>query len=177
MQLAEHIFLTGFMGSGKTSFSKRLAKHLKLDCIDLDAFITQAEDCSVDQLFENKGEEYFRNIETQYLKKIIALKKPHVIALGGGTICFNNNLQLIKQHGILLYIELPTKTLFQRLENAKDCRPLLKNLNGSNLLVFIEQKLEERKLYYQQAHITLNGLTISPTRVAQQLIDFQKKNN
>lgn len=177
MQFSKHIFLTGFMGSGKTTISKRLAKQLKLDIIDLDAFLQQSEGISIEQIFENKGEAYFRNLETTYLKKILTLKQPCVIALGGGTICFNDNLSLIKQHGILLYIELSAKTLFQRLENAKAQRPLIKNLSGNDLMTFIEEKLEERKSFYQQAHISINGLKVSPQTIAYELIDFQKKDN
>ena len=163
------------MGSGKTTISKRLAKQLELDIIDLDEFIQQSEGNNIQQIFETKGENHFRELETNYLNKIITLKKPYVIALGGGTICFNNNLQLIKQNGVLIYIELSAKTLFKRLENAKDERPLLKNLSGNDLLQFIEQKLEERKPFYNQAHLIVNGLNISPHSIAYQLIDFQKK--
>ena len=174
MQFNKHIFLTGFMGCGKTTISKALAIQLKLDVIDLDTFIEQAEETTIDRIFETKGELYFRDLETTYLKKVLALKNPYVISLGGGTVCFNTNLLLIKQQGILLYIELSAKTLFQRLKNAKDQRPLLKNLNDEEIKLFIEQKLEERKPFYQQAHITLNGLNISPHSISYQLIDFQK---
>ena len=177
MQFTKHIFITGFMGSGKSTISKRLAKQLKLDLIDLDNFIQESEEATIEEIFQTKGENYFRETETQYLKKIISLKTPYVVALGGGTVCFNDNLALIKKNGILIYIELSPKTLFQRLENSKGERPLIKDLSGNDLLKFIEEKLNERKSYYQQAHITINGLKVTPQTIAFELIDFQKKDN
>lgn len=165
------------MGSGKTSVSKRLAKQLKLDLIDLDKFIQESEEMSIEQIFQTKGENYFREIETKYLNKIVTIKTPHVIALGGGTVCFNENLTLIKTDGILIYLELSPKTLYQRLENAKAERPLIKHLSGNDLMTFIEEKLEERKSFYEQAHIRINALKVSPQTIAYELIDFQKKDN
>lgn len=177
MQFDKHIFLTGFMGCGKTTISKHLANQLKIDVIDLDAFIEQLEDTTIQQIFNTNGEAYFRELETNYLKKILQLKSPCVISLGGGTICFNENLQLVKQNGILLYIDLPIKNLFQRLNQPNNQRPLLNNLKDDDLRDFISLKLEERKPYYEQAHIKLNGLKISPHSIAFELIDFQKKDN
>ncbi|MDX2171723.1 MAG: shikimate kinase [Bacteroidota bacterium] len=177
MQFTKHIFITGFMGSGKSTISKRLSKQLKLDLIDLDKFIQESEEMTIDDIFKTNGEQYFRELESNYLNKIISIKKPHLIALGGGTVCFNDNLTPIKKNGILIYIELSAKTLFQRLENAKNERPLLKNLSGNDLMTFIEEKLEERKSFYQQAHISINGLKVSPQTIAYELIDFQKKDN
>ncbi len=177
MQFNKHIFLTGFMGCGKTTISKLLAVQLKLDVIDLDEFIQQAEDTTIETIFETKGETYFRELETTYLNKILNLKKPIVVSLGGGTVCFNNNLQIIKKNGILIYIELPVKNLFQRLNVLENNRPLLKNLVNDDLKTYIQLKLEERKPFYNQAHITINGLKTSPHSIAYQLIDFQKKDN
>jgi shikimate kinase len=177
MQFTKHIFITGFMGSGKSTIGKRLSKQLKLDLIDLDKFIQESEETTIEDIFKTKGENYFREIETKYLNKIATIKKPHVIALGGGTVCFNENLTLIKTNGILIYLELSPKTLFQRLENAKAQRPLIKNLSGNDLMTFIEEKLEERKSFYQQAHISVNGLKVTPQTIAYELIDFQKTDN
>ncbi len=177
MQFNKHIFLTGFMGSGKSTISKNLAIQLKLDVIDLDVFIEQSENTSIEKIFDTKGELFFRDLETAYLNKITSLKKPYVIALGGGTVCFNNNLQIIKNYGVLLYIQLPVATLFKRLQKTTTQRPLIKNLSTADLKKFIELKLEERKPFYEQADVILNGLTLSPHSIAYQLIDFQKKDN
>ena len=105
--LSENIFLTGFMGSGKSTAGKKLAKLLRLKFIDLDYYIEQREKLTVQSLFENFGEQAFRKIEQSCLIEILKSEKQAVIALGGGTICFENNLNKIKENGLLVFIELP----------------------------------------------------------------------
>lgn len=177
MQFSKHIYLTGFMGCGKSTLGKKLAGFLNTDFVDLDKYISLVENKSVDEIFETLGETYFRNAESQSLEKISAHKSPQVIALGGGTICFNNNLNFIKTNGILIYIELSTKTLLNRLQNSKETRPLIKNLTPRQLENFVEIKLAERLPFYTKAHITLNGLNLSAQQIANNLFEFLKKNS
>ncbi|HIF14924.1 MAG TPA: shikimate kinase, partial [Bacteroidetes bacterium] len=89
--------ILGFMGSGKTTIGKQLAKKLNYNFIDLDQYIEKALNTSVSSIFSDKGEPYFRDIETSYLKKALELKNS-VISLGGGTPCFNNNMDIINVH-------------------------------------------------------------------------------
>src|SRR3954463_4718303 len=84
-----HVFLTGFMGSGKTTAGAKLATLLKTRFIDLDSYLEKRENRTIPQIFETDGESTFRDLETKYLLEILRLKEPHVISLGGGTVCFN----------------------------------------------------------------------------------------
>ena len=161
MQSNKIIFLTGFMGSGKSNAGKKLAKFLHLNFIDLD-YIEQKEKLSVQSLFENFGEPVFRKMEQACLNELLDLKTSDVIALGGGTICYKDNLQKIKNNGLLIYIDLPPIVLAQRLEKSRVKRPLLKNLKGEELVKFITDKLEERIPYYIQSHITVSGINLTP---------------
>ncbi|MBL7910176.1 MAG: AAA family ATPase [Bacteroidia bacterium] len=174
MQVNSHIFLTGFMGSGKTSVGKKLARLLRLTFIDMDEYIEKREKLTVQSLFENFGEATFRKIERSCLEEILKKDEKLVVALGGGTVCYENNLEKIKKSGLLIYIELPVASLAQRLENSKVKRPLLKNLKGEALATFIDNKLNERKDYYNKAHIAVSGLSLTPQILREKIGDYKQ---
>jgi shikimate kinase len=176
LKLNRHIFLTGFMGSGKTTAGKKLAPLFKTRFIDLDDYIEKRENRTIPAIFEEEGEAGFRKIETNCLAEILRLKEPHVISLGGGTVCFNSNLEVIKQNGILIYIELPVSVLADRIQQSKTTRPLLKSLSRTELLKNIEEILGERKKFYEQAHILVNGINLTPQLIYQKILGSVKEN-
>jgi shikimate kinase len=153
------------MGSGKSTHGKKLASLLKLDFLDLDEFIVSKYHLSIDELFEQKGESEFRNIESKELNAIINLDKAMVVSLGGGTPCFNNNIELIKNTGLLVYIQMDAKSLTNRLINAKSSRPLIKNKSNDELLIFISESLKNREIYYKQAQIIINGINLDEHKI------------
>lgn len=167
MALPNYIFITGFMGSGKTTFGKKLAALLKYDHLDLDQWIEENENITIEAIFKNEGEQFFRELETKYLKKIIEIKKSVVVSLGGGAICFNDNLNLVKKNGLLIYIKLSPLVLTNRIIKSKIKRPLLQNLNRKELLTEIKKLLLKRIKIYEQAHLIFNGLILNPKNVAQ----------
>lgn len=158
------------MASGKTTAGKKLASLFKTRFIDLDAYIEKKENRSIPAIFDEEGETGFRNIETHFLKEILSLKGPRVISLGGGTICFNSSLEAVKQNGLLIYLELPAAVLADRIQQSRSSRPLLKNLSRPDLLRKIEEILGERKKFYEQAHITINGLNLTPQLLYQKIL-------
>jgi shikimate kinase len=164
------------MGSGKTTLGKETAPLLNLNFIDLDDYIEQQEKKSVSAIFDKQGEASFRLIEAQYLAEVVKITTATLISLGGGTICFENNLTLIKKSGLLIYLELSAQDLAKRLVEGKNQRPLLKNVSEIDLPKIIEEKLEQRKKFYHQAHITLNGLNLTPKHLSHSIIEFKKKN-
>ena len=167
MALPNYIFITGFMGSGKTTFGKKLAALLKYDHLDLDQWIEENENITIEAVFKNEGEQFFRELETKYIKKIIEIKKSVVVSLGGGAICFNDNLNLVKKNGLLIYIKLSPLVLTNRIIKSKIKRPLLQNLNRKELLTEIKKLLLKRIKIYEQAHLIFNGLILNPKNVAQ----------
>lgn len=177
MKLKQHVFLTGFMGSGKTTAGKSLAALLKTRFIDLDEYLEKKENRTIPEIFEADGEGKFREIETNCLKEVLKLKDPHVISLGGGTVCFHENMELIKSNGTLIYIELPVNTLAERIKESKFTRPLLKSLSHDDLVKNIEDILSERKKFYEQAHIIVNGLILTPQLIQQKLSGLAKENS
>jgi len=145
------------MGSGKTTLAKKLAKKLNRSFYDLDHEIEAAENLTITQIFEEKGEEYFRKIESKSLKIILAKEEEFVVAVGGGTPCSFGNMKLIKDSGTSIYLKYNAGILTSRLINAKVKRPLIKKLNEEELKTFITNKLAEREVFYKQCKFTLEG--------------------
>lgn len=164
------------MGSGKSTLGKKLAALLNYDFIDLDGFIENHSGKSVTDIFKQEGESVFRQMETDCLVSLFT-KKSAVIALGGGTVCFNNNLAKIKEVGVLIYIELPAKTLAQRVRSSKTERPLLDKLNDNELVATIEKLLEERQKFYKQSHLIVKGLNLTAQDIYSALLEYSSKHN
>lgn len=148
--MTRHVFLIGFMGSGKTHWGHILAERLGVPFLDLDAFIETGEGKSIAAIFEVLGENGFRASEREYLHRVAAMP-PTVIATGGGTPCFFNNMPWMKQHGTTIYLKTSPEILFGRLKNERMQRPLLKNLSEAELRDFIRERLEERGPFYRRA--------------------------
>jgi len=153
------ICLLGFMGSGKSTVGKRLAKRLNFSFYDLDAEIEKAEKQTIVEIFAQKGENYFRKIERKLLLKF--LDKPDIVlSLGGGTPCFFDNMLKIREKAYSIYLNLPVETLAQRLENAKQTRPLAAGKTPENLRFFIADLLHRREGFYLQADVKINAISL-----------------
>ena len=144
------IFLIGYMGSGKSTVGKHLAEKLALKFIDLDDYIEKESGKTIPEIFEKEGEEKFRSMERVFLEQIIK-KDNAVIALGGGTPCFHNNMGLILKNGVSVYMQMEPGALVKRLIKARRKRPLIEGMNEVDLQFFIEANLEKRLPYYIQA--------------------------
>lgn len=152
------IYLNGFMASGKSTIGPILANTLGWNFYDLDKVIEFEEGKTVSKIFEEKGESYFRTKESETL--ISLSNKPNsIISLGGGTSASNNNLKVMKQSGKIIYLKASPEALFQRLRFKKD-RPLLnqdsEDEDGKKLKLKIEELLEKRGPYYEQADIVID---------------------
>jgi len=155
------LYVCGFMGSGKTTEGKRIAEEIGFDFMDLDDYIVNKYNQSIVNLFKDVGEEEFRNIETNALKECTQNHSKILIATGGGTPCFNNNLEFMKSNGILIYLKLNEQELLIRLSKAKTNRPLIKDKNNDEMLLYIEHLLKVREVFYSQADIIVNGNNIN----------------
>ncbi|MBI4929392.1 MAG: shikimate kinase [Bacteroidetes bacterium] len=148
------IFLTGYMGSGKSTVGKRLAEKLNLDFIDFDRHIEQEKGKTIAEIFDAEGEEKFRLLEREHLIKLLA-KDNAVISLGGGSPCFHNNMEIINKNGTSVYIEMDAEALVKRLADSRNKRPLIRGMNEVDLKFFIETNLKKRQSIYRQAHHTI----------------------
>jgi shikimate kinase len=148
------IFLVGFMGSGKTYWGRRWATKYDLPFLDLDQLIEQEENSTIADMFEQKGENYFRSTETHCLRNT-AVEGSFIMACGGGAACFNNNMQWMNEQGITIFLPASPQTIFSRILPEKNIRPLIRKLTEDEMLSFIESKLAEREPFYRQAKIIL----------------------
>ena len=151
----KHIILVGFPGSGKTSLGKALAERLNLPFVDTDEYISAKTGKTISDIFAEAGEQEFRNIEHFYLKEILTGNRS-IIATGGGMPCFDNNMDLMNDYGVTVYLISAPETLCGRLaNNAK--RPLVAGKTGKELEEFIENTLSERKVYYEKSQICITS--------------------
>ncbi len=145
------IYITGMPGCGKSTFGKRVADLLNMPFFDLDKEIIKKENCSINELFEQKGEEYFRNIESEKLKELTTLNNSFILATGGGTPCFNDNIDFMNRQGITIYIRATIPDLLLRLsDKGINKRPLLKHTSREELEQKLSQQMEKRKIYYEK---------------------------
>ncbi|MEO8584277.1 MAG: shikimate kinase [Flavitalea sp.] len=151
------IFLTGFMGSGKSYWGTHLADQLKFPFFDLDEVIAEKENLPVAEIFKQHGEEYFRVKEKEVLESLIDNNTSMVLSTGGGTPCFFNNIERMKKYGLVVWLNTHVELLFQRLMKEKETRPLLKNIPDDEMKTFIIRKLNERRIYYEQADVILDN--------------------
>lgn len=149
-------FLVGMPGSGKSTIGRFLAQKLGLPFIDLDEVIVRVEGQEITDIFKLKGEDYFRKLETRCLTNQIKLKGGFVLATGGGTPCFYGNMNLMNQNGLTIFIDAPTDILFNKLsKKGIQKRPLLTNLSRGDLFLELKNKLDDRKIFYNQSKIII----------------------
>lgn len=150
------IYLLGMMGVGKTTLGKQLAKQLHYSFLDLDKAIEQQEGMPVAAIFAQSGETYFREAEQKAL--FATAKRDHiVIATGGGTPCYYNNMEWMKELGQTIYLRASGAFILSRISAFPDKRPLLKGKTQAELKIFIEELIAARTPYYESAlkHIDL----------------------
>ncbi|WP_338378735.1 shikimate kinase [uncultured Flavobacterium sp.] len=151
------IVLVGYMGVGKTSLAKKIAKKVGISCYDLDAVIEKSENSTVELIFKNKGEVYFRNVEHQLFKDFLEKEEDFILSLGGGTPCYANNHLLLQRDDVVsVYLKASITTLVTKLKDKRDKRPLIKDLSQEDLHEYIAKHLFDRSFYYQNAKSTVN---------------------
>lgn len=144
------IFLTGYMGAGKTTLGKALARELHVPFIDLDWYIEERFHKAVGELFTERGEPGFRELEKSMLHEVGEFEDV-VISTGGGAPCFFDNMKYMNRVGTTVFLDVDPKVLFRRLRVAKQQRPILQGKEDDELFDFIIQALEKRSSFYRQA--------------------------
>lgn len=145
------------MGCGKSVIGALLAKRLQVPFYDLDQEIENETQKSITELFQTRGEIYFRKKENKILNNLLDKKEPFILSLGGGTPCYHNNHELLIQEGVFsVYLKASVDTLVSRLFKEKTKRPLLHDLDEVTLKDFITKHLFDRNFYYHQATKIVN---------------------
>lgn len=164
------IVLIGYMGSGKSTIGKLLAKKLQLDFNDLDSHIENKSDSTIPEIFKEKGELYFRKIEHNYLNEILEKEPRLVLATGGGTPCYSGNMQsMLEGSDAVIYLKMSIGKLIERLFKEKDQRPLIAHLENEELPEFIGKHLFERSHYYAMAKHTVLCDAKSPDEIVSEI--------
>ena len=168
------IFLIGYMGAGKTTLGKAFARAMGLTFVDLDWYIEERYHKTVSQIFAERGEDGFRELEKRMLHEASDFEDV-VISVGGGTPCFFDNMDYMNQVGETVFLDVDNQVLFRRLKVAKQQRPLLANKTDEELMAFIQEALEKRLPHYTKAKHVFNGELLENRYQIQQSVERLKE--
>lgn len=146
------------MGSGKSSVGRLLANQMKLEFVDLDAYLEEKFETSISDFFKQFGEDRFRKEEQIALQYLLSLEEELIIACGGGTASYFNNMDLMLEKTVCVYLAAEPKFLYKRLQHSKHNRPLISGLSDRQLYDYIAQLLEKREVDYERAHIRASAV-------------------
>jgi len=163
--------MVDFMGSGKSHWGRIWAAKFKLGFIDLDEQIELREGKSVVAIFESRGEDYFRQIEAAELRALATVRNT-IVACGGGTPCFGDNMQWMNEKGLTVYLSATPDEILRRLKRNQQQRPLITALNQAELLFFIQQKLKERIPFYTQCNVHLPSAEINDLTFEEKILTY-----
>ena len=166
--MKERIYLIGFMGVGKTTLGKKLARHLGYRFVDLDDFFEEKFKIEIHDFFNKYDEPLFRKLEHERLLKTFEMEGV-VVATGGGTPCHHGGIEQINRKGLSIFLEMPPAALAHRLLHAKRKRPLVQGKTGETLTRYIEKKLAGRMACYQKAHLKVNALDVNVKALAKKV--------
>ena len=169
------IILLGYMGCGKSVIGAFLAEKLQIPFYDLDQEIEKETQISIAELFQTRGEIYFRKKENEILKTFLAKENDFALSLGGGTPCFNNNIELLKKSGQLIYLKMDAEALLKRVFGIKANRPLLANQEEKDMLPYIEELLQKRAPFYEQSNLTVYHNNLHEDEFKETVLNFIKK--
>lgn len=146
------VFLIGFMGCGKSYVGRNLAPLMGFEYLDIDKHIEEMEGLTVKEIFEQKGEAYFRQKEKEIIHALDSSEN-RIVSTGGGAPCFFDNMDVMNEKGLTIYLNRTKKLVIYRLLKGQHKRPLLTGLSAEELEKFYDERLESRKPYYEKAKI------------------------
>jgi shikimate kinase len=165
------IYLIGYMGSGKSTLGRILAEALGLSWMDMDTEIESRYKISITNFFRKYGEDSFRNVEHKVLKEIVSIPDI-VVSAGGGVPCFHNNMELLNQTGLTIYLEATPELILTRIGPYAWKRPLFKQMDGADIVEKITKHLKSREIYYQQALITIDATNPDIAELKKRILDY-----
>jgi shikimate kinase len=169
--MKKNIILVGFMGTGKTSAGKELAKRLKRKFIEIDELIEKDQNDTIDNIFKTKGETYFRQMEKR-ITKGVSQEQNAVISAGGGIVLDEENIKNLQRNGLIICLEARAAVIFDRVKKETH-RPLLKVENPKQR---IRELLEKRRPFYQKINFHIDTSNLSLDQVVDKIIEIYAKN-
>lgn len=160
------IFLVGYMGCGKSTLGRHMAKELSYKYIDTDTLIEEKYDATIPQIFVLHGESRFREMEREAIQSLDENENA-VVSTGGGLPCHFDNIELLNSKGFTIYIEVPEELLLKRISKTNSKRPLIAHKSQDEMLDYVKDSLEKRKPYYQKAKMKISGGHIQARDIVQ----------
>ncbi|MCC7318235.1 MAG: shikimate kinase [Bacteroidales bacterium] len=168
------VYLIGYMGSGKSTAAKRLSAVLDLPSYDLDVLFEERYKIEIGAFFHRYDETLFRKLESGLLKETANIPQG-IIATGGGTPCFYDNIHWMNENGITVYIRMAPVSIVERLKTSKKKRPLIANKAEHELLPYIQESLRQRNIFYSQAHIIVKGESLDVKALSDKILSLLRK--
>lgn len=165
------IFLVGFMGCGKSTIGRRVAKRLGYDFVDMDASIEQREGRNVSDIFRDEGEEAFRTMERRFVDELPGDGNT-VVATGGGAPCFNDTMSLMKRKGKVIYFRMRPELLAMRIGPGRQRRPKTAGMDDARLLEYVRGTLAAREECYSQASVVLDCNGVGDEYIATHILHY-----
>lgn len=167
------IVLVGMPGSGKSTFGKKLAQQLNFVFVDLDQVIEKETGKTIGEIFEKEGEGKFRDLESLYLLKCLDSIEGFILATGGGTPCFNDNMDLINRESVSVFLDVSLNEIYHRLHKDQlEKRPMFSGLDEGEIILKLKNLLSQRERYYQQAKIKLSGVDVSTEHLMSEIMTY-----
>tara|TARA_B100000902_G_scaffold356449_1_gene370137 strand:+ start:54 stop:590 length:537 start_codon:yes stop_codon:yes gene_type:complete len=160
------LYLIGFMGVGKTTIGKQLAKQHNIDFFDIDLEIEKKTNKSISTIFKENGEHYFRCLEAKTLQVV---QRKSIVSCGGGLPSYNHNMRFMKKSGVIIYLKASEHEIFIRLSNKLNNRPLIESKNEECLKLFIKKELAKRKPFYEMANYIIETSNLSEQDVLREI--------
>lgn len=166
------IFLIGYMGCGKSSLGRKLAKVANMEFMDMDSIIEQREGASISDIFYYQGEEYFREAERRALDSVDLRGDDVIVATGGGLPTWSDNMAWMREHGVVVYLRRSAEQILSRLSDyGREKRPMFRGKSDEELLEFMREQMAEREKYYAQADITVECTALSDDDVVERVVN------
>jgi shikimate kinase len=162
----KNIVLTGFMGTGKTAVGRELSRRLSMQLVDIDAEIEEDQKLSISDIFRKFGEKYFRDVETRVIKRFAA-EKNLIISTGGGAVLREENMEALRENGIVFCLDAHPETILERTNRSED-RPLLRT---EDPMAKIKELLNFRRPFYEKAGTLIDTEGKTPLQIAEEIVE------
>lgn len=167
------LFLVGYMGCGKSSLGKKIAKAMGIRFIDTDAEVESREGATIADIFHYEGEEYFRKSERYIIEELAASDEDMVISTGGGVPLWEDNMEVMNQSGVTLYLKRTAEQIASRLSpHGREKRPKLRGLNDEELVAFMRDNMAQREPYYCKATLTIDCTPMSDAELVTMIKEY-----